>query len=334
LPRIIVVGAGIVGQAAGKGLIKKGHEVIFIDNNLNVIDILKKQGFTAYTQDNLPYIDVDISMFCVPTPYTDGITDLSHIISSVATHGAWLRRRSNKNSNGHVVVIKSTVPPFTTRTKLLPLLELCSKLKVGKDIGLCVQPEFLRTKSAERDFLNARINVIGEFDKSSGDCLESIYSDFGAESIRVDLETAEFTKYVHNCFNAAKISFANEIWLLGRRVGIDANSALQIAVKSGEGFWNPSYGTLGGEPYNGSCLPKDVKAFLSFAKEHDFDMPVLRSADLVNSQMKDLVKVNEDIKSEVSCDSRHGLRDVTAEGKFPAKKLRISEKGEHLIARF
>jgi len=331
--KIIIIGAGVVGQATGKGLIKKGHYVIFVDNKPSVINALKKQGFTAYLQDKLPHFYADISMFCIPTPYACGVTDLSQITSSVAAHGAWLKKGI---SSYHLIVIKSTLPPYTTRRKLLPLLELGSKLRVGKDIGLCMQPEFLRTKSAESDFLNPRVTVIGEYDSLSGDRLQELYSDFEGQIIRVDLETAEFTKYIHNCFNATKISFANEMWLLGRRLGIDANSALQVAVKSGEGFWNPGYGTLGGEPYNGSCLPKDVKAFLSFAKQYNSDMPVLRGADLVNSRMKKAtIKSSRRRQNHKTGDNR--LTDVSNGSlSLPAKnrtRSNILEKREILVAR-
>ena len=101
----------------------------------------------------------------------------------------------------------------------------------GRDFGLCMEPEFLRSHSSENDFLNPRITVIGEFDKQSGDVLEKLYADrFEGQIFRVDLKTAEFMKYVHNCFNAAKISFSNEMWLIGEKLGIkDPNLALEIS---------------------------------------------------------------------------------------------------------
>jgi UDPglucose 6-dehydrogenase len=159
-----------------------------------------------------------------------------------------------------------------------------------------MQPEFMRTLSGEYDFLNPHVTVIGQFDKRSGDELEKIYSNFRAPLFRVGLEEAEFMKYIHNCFNATKISFANEMWLLGQRLEIDANLALQLAAMSAEGFWNPNYGTIGGLPYGGPCLPKDIKAFLAFAREFGVSMPMISAADSVNSHMEKLAE-----KGQVPC---------------------------------
>jgi UDPglucose 6-dehydrogenase len=104
-------------------------------------------------------------------------------------------------------------------------------------------------------------------------------------------------KYVHNCFNAAKISFSNEMWLLGRKLGIDANLALQLASSSAEGYWNPKYGVVGGAPYGGACLPKDVKSFLTFAKSINIEMPLLSAVMSVNENIESLNKMQQQVQS-------------------------------------
>jgi UDPglucose 6-dehydrogenase len=169
-------------------------------------------------------------------------------------------------------------------------LEEHSALKCGRDFGLCVQPEFLRAASSEEDFLKPSATVIGELDKRAGDILESIYSDFGSSIIRVSPEVAEFSKYINNCFNAVKISFSNEIWLLGKELDIDANLALQISSLTAEAYKNPKYGLLGGLPFGGACLPKDADGLLRFTKQMNVDMPLLSAVVAVNSKMNDLAK--------------------------------------------
>jgi UDPglucose 6-dehydrogenase len=310
----MIIGSGVVGQASGKGLIKKGNYVTFVDNNKGVVKKLKQEGFVAYLSNDLDQIDADISMVSVPTPSKkgDGSADLSYITSAMVDLGRWLKNRnkkikqgddndvgrhgggadnSNNNNNNnnkyHLVVIRSTVPVGTCRNVLLPLLQTTSEMSIGRDFGLCMQPEFMRTLTGEHDFLNPHATVIGEYDKRSGDELEKIYSDFGGPLFRVEIEEAEFMKYVHNCFNATKISFANEMWQMGQKIGIDANFALQMAVMSAEGFWNPKYGTVGGRPYGGPCLPKDVKALLDSAKKFGVNTPLLSAVDYVNSQMEE-----------------------------------------------
>jgi UDPglucose 6-dehydrogenase len=299
---IIVIGSGIVGSSVGKGMIKKGYDVVFVDKNPDVIRNLKDEGYRAYLPADLSayHIIADASMFCVDTPLSesgnnqDGV-DLGNIVSAVSTHSKWLRDyKNNSQNNGnnfyHLIVIRSTVPPGTTRGKLLPLIERHSGLKVGEDFGLCMQPEFLRTMSAEEDFLHPRATIIGQYDSQSGDSLEKIYSSFEGEKIRVDLDMAEFMKFIHNCFNATKISFSNEMWLLGQSIGVDANKALQLAAKTAEGLWNPNYGLIGGQPYGGHCLPKDTQGFERFAQKNKAHTPILSAVVQVNKQMEEMAK--------------------------------------------
>ena len=44
---IIVIGAGIVGATTGKGLIKKGYEVVFVDKNPDVIRNTEEPGLSC-----------------------------------------------------------------------------------------------------------------------------------------------------------------------------------------------------------------------------------------------------------------------------------------------
>jgi hypothetical protein len=47
-------------------------------------------------------------------------------------------------------------------------------------------------------------------------------------------------KYAHNLFNAAKISFANETWLVSKELGIDGNQVMALVAQSAEGDVEPS----------------------------------------------------------------------------------------------
>lgn len=247
-------------------------------------------------------------MFCVSTPSTsNGSVNLDNIISAIANYGKYLKEM--QKDIWPLIVIRSTVPPGTTRRILLPILEKHSGMTAGKDFGLCMQPEFLRAKSSEEDFLNPWVTVIGELNLHSGKILADLYSDFGGEIFRVSLETAEFEKYVHNIFNATKISFANQIWLTVRSINekfginIDANQVLKITAKTAEGSWNQFYGTKGGRPYGGSCLPKDIKGFIEFLKEQGLpNAPLIDETDKINSIMERLAD-----KNIVPCATEEGL---------------------------
>jgi len=286
-------------------LIKKGYNVIFVDKNPDIIRSLEEEGYRACLPDDLSGYDTGsrASMFCIDTPLGErnanniGGMDLGNIMSAVSTHAKWLGKSKQSSINGdkyyHLIVVRSTVPPGTTKGLLLPLIEKYSGLKVGEDLGLCMHPEFLRTVSAEEDYLNPRATIIGQYDSKSGDLLEDIYSKFEGEKIRVDLDMAEFMKFIHNCFNATKISFSNEMWQLGNSLGMDANLALQLAAKTAEGLWNPNYGLIGGQPYGGHCLPKDTEGFEKFAQRNSIVTPLLSAVVRVNRQMEELAKLGK-----------------------------------------
>jgi UDPglucose 6-dehydrogenase len=297
-PRIIIFGSGTVGQATGKGLINRGmNDVLFVDINPNVVKNLTNRGLPAILPEDIKELEQEhISMFCLPTDVNDetGRIDLSHLSSALIQYAKFLKD-SKKNNNFNLVVVRSSVPPGTTENLLIPLLEKHSGMKVGVDFGICMQPEFLRTLSSEQDFMNPRQIVIGEYNEMSGTILERLYKSagFAAPIVRVSLSTSEFIKYACNCFNATKISFANEMWLLAEKLGIDSNFSLNIAADVAEGFWNPNYGTIGGRPFGGRCLPKDVRILQSFAEDINTDMSILKAVSSVNSKMEEIAELKE-----------------------------------------
>ena len=89
-----------------------------------------------------------ITMVCVGTPTVDGKIDLSGVLEALRE----IVREACILGKYHVVVIKSTVVPNSTDTILRNFLEEEFKIKIGEDIGLCVNPEFLREGSAVQIF--------------------------------------------------------------------------------------------------------------------------------------------------------------------------------------
>ncbi|MBI2010223.1 MAG: UDP-glucose/GDP-mannose dehydrogenase family protein [Candidatus Chisholmbacteria bacterium] len=282
--RICVIGPGVVGQATGKGLHQKGFKVSFWGRGEEKVIALKNEGFPAYTlaeMQELPY-NYDISMFTVSTPTVAGQVDLLPLKDAAIELGKKLKRLSGY----HLIVVKSTVPPGTTENLVIPLIEKYSVKKVGRDFGACMNPEFLREKSAFEDFVNSRLVLIGEHDQKSGELLKRLYEPFNFPVVRVTIKEAEIQKYVHNLFNAVKISFFNEMRRACAKIGADADIIFPTVALSSEGLWNPTYGLKNLGPFEGMCLPKDTEAFLAWAEENDLDVPILKAAVGLNDSLK------------------------------------------------
>ena len=52
------------------------------------------------------------------------------------------------------------------------------------------------------------------------------------------------------------------------------------------------YGTVHGKAFGGKCLPKDLKAFISFAKKYR-NVRLLKAVDDINEEMKEKYEVRE-----------------------------------------
>lgn len=276
--KISIIGSGWVGTAIGKGFNELGYEVIFHD----VVD----KDLPNFTRDiNYAIENSDVSFISVPTPTTTEGIDLSYVKEATKNIGTALTLRQKY----HVVVVKSTVVPTTIEKVVIPLLEKYSGKKVG-EFGVCMNPEFLteiseswsKDEGTKKDFFTEDRIVIGECDKKSGDVLEEIYKPLNKPIFRTDLRTAETIKYASNCMLATKISYWNEIFLICKELGIDSQI---IADVVGLDPRIGKYGTVHGKAFGGKCLPKDLKAFVSFAEEYH-KAKLLKAVDDINEGMK------------------------------------------------
>ncbi len=87
---------------------------------------------------------------------------------------------------------------------------------------------------------------------------------------------------MHNCYNAAKISFFNEIHGIAAAIGVDGDEIARVVVESAEAQYNPSYGTRGGYAFGGACLPKDLDGLIGFSTSNAIDVPLLEAVRQVN----------------------------------------------------
>ncbi|MDH4146135.1 MAG: UDP-glucose/GDP-mannose dehydrogenase family protein [Acidimicrobiia bacterium] len=279
--RIVIVGAGVVGTATGKGFAHRGHAVSFVDVSMPRIDSLRNEGLSASDELDLGGPPA-IVLVSVPTPSGPPPAgyDLGALRSALGTIGEAVRDAAELPT----VVLRSTVPPGTCERVARPILEERSGRRQGEGFALASNPEFLRAACALEDFLRPRMTVIGARSKATQELLRTLYEPLGGE-IRVftDPTTAEFVKITHNLFNAAKISFFNELWLVASSLGLDARAAAETISVSAEASWNPEYGIRGGAPFGGACLPKDTRGFIAFAENEGIPVPLAAAVEAVNS---------------------------------------------------
>ena len=124
--------------------------------------------------------------------------------------------------------------------------------------------------------------VIGELDSCSGDVVQGLYSGLTAPVIEPKANQIARNGQMKCRFHALKITFANEIGNISKRLGLDGREVMEIFCKDDKLNVSPAY-LQPGFAFGGSCLPKDLRALLHKAKELDLEPPVLRSVLVSNT---------------------------------------------------
>jgi GDP-mannose 6-dehydrogenase len=225
--------------------------------------------------------DTEISLICVGTPSRkNGSLDLTYLERVAEQIGEALKDKESY----HVVVVRSTVLPGTTHEVVIPALERTSGKKYGTGFGVTVNPEFLREGTAIHDFRNPPLTLVGHNYQSDAAPTKALYATVEAPLETTTIRTAEMMKYASNTWHALKVTFANEIGNICKRVGIDSHEVMSIFCKD-QKLNLSSYYMKPGFAFGGSCLPKDVRALQYRAKEVDLEMPVIQSI-LSSNQMQ------------------------------------------------
>jgi GDP-mannose 6-dehydrogenase len=291
--RVSVFGIGYVGCVSAACFAKEGHDVIGVDANAVKVEIINggkspiveagideligemvREGRLRATTDSAQAVrDSDISLVCVGTPSNpNGSLDLSYVKRVCQEIGAALEGKSER----HTVVIRSTMLPGTIETVVRPTLEVYSGKKAGRDLGLCINPEFLREGTSLKDFYAPPFTLVGADDEDTAALLRRLYAGINAPLLVTSVKAAEMVKYACNAFHALKVSFANEIGNICKGLGIDSHEVMNVFCQDTKLNLSPYY-LKPGFAFGGSCLPKDLRALSYKAKELDVEAPVLSS---------------------------------------------------------
>ncbi len=239
------IGQGFIGKNMADDFSDRGYQVVRYDKNHN-----------SSNRDKIK--ECDFVFIAVPTPSTpDGFDDsiLQEVLALVG--------------EDKTAIIKSTIKIGTTK-KL-------QKLYPNKYI--LHSPEFLTEKNAANDTKFPPRNVIGFTEKSkdkSQDVLNLLPP--AQHNFIVKSKEAELVKYMGNNFLFLKVIFANLIYNLADKKGVDyqkvaeivgfdpriGHSHLQINHQSG-------HSSKAGRGAGGHCFIKDMAALVEMFKEDDLN---------------------------------------------------------------
>ena len=291
--RVSVFGLGYVGSVSAACFAEDGHEVVGVDvapakvTALNegrspivekgLDDLIQRNTANGRLRATTSTPDAvratDLSLICVGTPSRrNGSLDLAYLERVCEQIGSVLHDKDDY----HVVVVRSTVLPGTTHDVVIPALERTSGKTYGTGFGVSVNPEFLRESTAIADFRRPPMTLVGHNYRSDAEPTQALYTAVEAPVVTTTIRTAEMIKYASNTWHALKVTFANEVGNLCKRLEIDSHEVMDIFCRD-EKLNLSSYYMKPGFAFGGSCLPKDVRAMQYRAKELDLDMPVIQA---------------------------------------------------------
>src|SRR3981189_3480631 len=295
--RIAMIGTGYVGLVSGACFADFGHQVTCVDKDGGKIEALRrgeipifepgldalvassgKAGRVCFAPDlSAPVAEADALFIAVGTPSRrgDGHADLSYVHTAAREIAAALVKFS-------VVVTKSTVPVGTGDE----VERLIHEANPAADVVVASNPEFLREGAAIRDFKFPDRIVIGTSDDRAKKVLGDVYRPLSlnqAPLMFTARRTAELIKYAANAFLATKVTFINEIADLSEKVGADVQE-----VARGIGLDNRigSKFLHAGPGFGGSCFPKDTRALVKIALDHDVQLRIVEAVLGVNDNRK------------------------------------------------
>ena len=241
-----IIGNGFVGSAIISGF--SSHA------NLKIYDVDPTKSYHSFedTVNNSKFVFVS-----VPTPMRG---ELGGKIDISILHEVFEKISNINNREDNIFIVKSTVTPGTVEK----LIDTYSELNIIHS------PEFLTERSAKLDFINSPRIILGGEESLLNETEKLFRARFPyIKIIKTDATTAQFIKYMANCFFATKVVFMNEMRQAAMTLDVDWEDTMNGFVSDGRignSHLNvPGYdGSLG---FGGKCFPKDLNAFISLFEE-------------------------------------------------------------------
>jgi UDP-N-acetyl-D-mannosaminuronic acid dehydrogenase len=294
--KIVVIGLGYIGLPTASMLATKGHQVIGVDVNEDIINTINSGSIHIVEPDldilvrsavksgnlraSLTPQEADAFILAVPTPFKndvgncDKVPDLSHVEAAAISIAPFL-------SPGNLVILESTSPVGTTN-KIVDILaesrpDLFTKSSISStnsSVYVAHCPERVLPGSILRELVD-NDRVIGGINLTSAEKARNLYKTFCNGSILLtDSRTAELSKIVENAYRDVNIAFANELSMISDNLGIDIWELISLANR------HPRVNILKPGPgVGGHCISVDPWFVVSADPEH---ARLIRTAREVN----------------------------------------------------
>jgi UDPglucose 6-dehydrogenase len=295
--RIAMIGSGYVGLVSGACLADFGHVVTCVDRDPARIEMLergeipifepglddlvesnvrqKRLFFTTDLAKGVAGADAVFIAVGTPSRRGDGHADLSYVYGAAAEIA--------KALTGYAVVVTKSTVPVGTGDEVERIIR---ELRPDLQFDVVSNPEFLREGAAISDFKRPDRIVVGAETEDARDVMSEIYRPLYLNQSPIlftGRRTSELIKYAANAFLAMKITFINEVADLCEAVDADVQQ-----VARGIGLDNRIGGKFlhAGPGFGGSCFPKDTRALVKIAQDHDVNLRIVEAVLGVNEIRK------------------------------------------------
>ncbi len=291
---VAVIGLGKIGLPIAAQYASRGHTVVGVDIRSDVVGTINAgknhiageafldervaravaAGSLRATQDTGSAVaQANVVVVAVPL-ITDGngkaefgaIDEVTRIVGSSL-------------KSGTLVLYETTLPLGTTRSRLAPILEQRSGLRLGETLFVAFSPERVYSGRIFED-LAKYPKIVGGVDPQSTARAVAFYSSvLDADVLPVaNAETAEFAKLAETTYRFVNVALADQLALFGRVRGVNVSEAFAAAnTQPFSQIHQPGIGV------GGHCIPVYPRFLLEASRNGELSL--VRDAQQVDGAM-------------------------------------------------
>jgi nucleotide sugar dehydrogenase len=302
--RIAVIALGKIGLPLAVQFAAKGHEVIGVDVNAEVVDLVNRavEPFPgeAHLQDKLSEL-VPAGALRATTDYAEAVPGADAVVLVVPLFVddearpdfGWMDAATEELARhltkGTLVSYETTLPVGTTRNRWKPMLEKGSGLTEGTDFHLVFSPERVLTGRVFAD-LRKYPKLIGGLSPEGAAKATEFYEAVLDFDDRPDLvrpngvwdlgsaEASELAKLAETTYRDVNIGLANQFARFAATAGIDVYQVIEASNSQPYSHIHQPGIAVGGH-----CIPVYPRLYLW----NDPEATVVRAARAANADMPD-----------------------------------------------